>query len=250
VRRFAAVVGMVLFVFGAAARATAAEPAGTVNVFAASSLTGAFRALAAAFEAEHAATKIAFNFAGSPTLVRQILDGAPVDLFASADEANMQRLSEERAIAGEPVTFARNRLQIVVAKGNPKHVTGLADLGRQELVVVLCGETVPAGRYAQQAFEKAGVPPPTGSRELDVKAVVSKVQLGEADAGIVYVTDVRAAGGSVEGVALPEAHNVAARYPIAIVAAATHPAEAHAFMAFVRSPAGEKILGAYGFLPP
>jgi molybdate transport system substrate-binding protein len=162
----------------------------------------------------------------------------------------MARLSEERALTGEPVTFAQNRLQIVVAKGNPKRIAGLADLARPGLVVVLCGETVPAGRYAFQAFEKAGVTPPTGSRELDVKAVVSKVQLGEADAGVVYVTDVRAAGDKVEGVGLAAAHYVVAEYPIATLAGSQHREQARAFIEFVRSAAGAKILGDYGFLPP
>jgi molybdate transport system substrate-binding protein len=222
----------------------------SITVFAAASLTTAFRAVGAAFEAQHPSAKVTFNFAGSPTLVRQILDGAPADVFASADEANMQRLSEERALGGEPVTFVRNRLQIVVAKGNPKHVAGLADLARADLTVVFCGATVPAGRYALDAFARAGMQPPAGSRELDVKAVVSKVELGEADAGVVYVTDVRAAAPAVDGVDIAESHNVVARYPIALIAAAHHRDEAHAFIAFVRSPAGQKILADLGFLPP
>jgi len=221
-----------------------------LNVFAAASLTSAFRALGAAFESGHPQSKVSFNFAGSPTLVRQILEGAPADVFASADEANMQRLVQERALADAPITFARNLLQIVVAKGNPEGIAGLTDLARPDLVVVLCAETVPAGRYAREAFQKAGVAPPAGSRELDVKAVVSKVRLGEADAGIVYVTDVHAAGGAVEGVELPESHNVVARYPIATLAGAAHPAAARDFIAFVRSATGSKILTEHGFLPP
>ncbi len=222
----------------------------TVSVFAAASLTAAFRGVGTAFEAAHPDAKVTFNFAGSPTLVRQILSGAPADVFASADVGNMQRLSEERALAAEPQIFARNLLQIVVAKGNPKRIAGLADLTRAGLIVVLCAESVPAGRYALEAFKKAGVTPPAGSRELDVKAVVSKVQLGEADAGIVYVTDVRAGGDEVEGVGLPEAQNVVAQYPIATVAASQRKEEAGAFIAFVRSPAGQKVFGDFGFLPP
>ena len=243
-----------LFMCAAPPKAYAAGDGATdvrrLDVFAAASLTAAFQALGTAFEAQHPHIEVAFNFAGSPTLVRQILDGGPADVFASADVANMQRLSEERAIAGEPQTFARNRLQIIVARGNPKKIAGLADLARPGLIVVLSGETVPAGRYALEAFEKAGVTPPAGSREMDVKAVVSKVRLGEADAGIVYVTDVRAGGDKVEGVGLPEAQNVVAQYPIATVATSKHKEDAAAFIAFARSLAGQKVLGDFGFLPP
>ena len=244
------ILSAVALVLGAVTTCWADESGRTLNVFAAASLTASFQAIGTAFEAQHPHAQVTFNFAGSPTLVRQILDGAPADVFASADVASMQRLSEERAIAGDPQTFARNRLQIVVAKGNPKRIAGLADLSRPGLIVVLCGETVPAGRYAVEAFKQAGVTPPAGSRELDVKAVVSKVQLGEADAGIVYVTDVRAGGDAVEGVGLPEAHNVAAQYPIVTVAASQRKEDAGAFIAFVRSPAGQKVLGDFGFLPP
>jgi molybdate transport system substrate-binding protein len=227
-----------------------AGDARTVSVFAAASLSGAFRAIAAAYEAQHPERKITLNFAGSPTLVRQIQDGAPADVFAAADEASMQRLVAAKGVAGEPHIFARNRLQIVVEKGNPERIAGLADLTRPGLVVVLCGETVPAGRYALEAFQKAGVPPPAGSRELDVKAVVSKVQLGEADAGVVYATDVRAAGEAVDGIALAEAQNVVAHYPIAAIAGSAQAAAARGFIEFVRSADGAAILGAYGFLPP
>src|SRR6185295_1432782 len=187
-----------------------------VTVFAAASLTSAFQAIAAAYEKEHTGAKVQLNFAGSPTLVQQIRDGAPADVFASADEANVQKLVDAGEIEGAPVIFARNTLQIAVAAGNPKHVTGLSDLGKPGLVIALCGPTVPCGRYAAEAFAKAGVPVPSASQELDVKAVTTKVALGEADAGVVYVTDVRAAGAKVDGVVIPEASNVVARYPIAV----------------------------------
>lgn len=222
----------------------------TVRVFAAASLTAAFRDTGAAFEAAHPGTKVELNFAGSPTLVQQIREGAPADVFASADEATMRKLVDAKAAAGDPEIFAQNLLQIVVAKGNPQHIAGLADLTKPGLIVVLCGETVPAGRYAVEAFTKAGVTPPAGSRELDVKSVVSKVALGEADAGIVYVTDVRAARDKVEGVGLPTAHNVTARYPIAVLTEAADPDTARAFVDFVLSDPGRKILGDYGFLSP
>jgi len=244
-----ALLALVLIFHAAAPAARAADDA-TLSVFAAASLTASFRAIGAAFEAARPGTKVAFNFAGSPMLVQQIREGAPADVFASADEANMQKLVEAGAVAGTPQIFAENLLQIAVAKGNPKHIAGLADLARPGLIVVLCSETVPCGRYALDAFTKAGVPPPAGSREPDVKSVLTKVALGEADAGIVYVTDVRAAADKVEGVGLAVTHNVSARYPIATLREAGHADAARAFIAFVLSDPGKKILGDYGFRAP
>lgn len=223
---------------------------GTLNVFAAASLTASFRTLGAAFEASHPGTKVAFNFAGSPTLVQQIREGAPADVFASADEANMQKLVDAGEVGETPQVFAQNLLQIAVAKGNPHDIAGLADLAKPGLIVVLCGETVPCGRYALEAFAKAGIKPPAGSREVDVKSVVSKVTLGEADAGIVYVTDVRAAGDKIEGVGLASTHNVTARYPIVALRTAAHAAAARDFVAFVLSDAGASTLESYGFRKP
>ncbi|MCC6766775.1 MAG: molybdate ABC transporter substrate-binding protein [Deltaproteobacteria bacterium] len=236
-------------------RAHAADPSPRprtreVVVFAAASLTASFRAAATAFEAAHPDTKVTLNFAGSPTLVQQIREGAPADVFAAADEANMRKLVDAGAVAGAPRVFARNVLQIAVAKGNLHRIAGLADLVRPGLVVVLCGETVPCGKYALEAFGKAALAPPPGSRETDVKAVVTKVALGEADAGIVYATDVRAAADKITGVDLAPAHAVGAEYPIAILREATHAETARAFVAFVLSGPGTTILGAHGFLPP
>lgn len=236
-------------------RAHAADPSPRprtreVVVFAAASLTASFRAVATAFEAAHPATAVTLNFAGSPTLVQQIREGAPADVFASADEANMRKLVDADAVAEAPRIFARNVLQIAVAKGNPHRVAGLADLVRPGLVVVLCGEAVPCGAYALEAFRKAKLAAPPGSREADVKAVVTKVALGEADAGIVYATDVRAAADKVTGVDLADAHAVGAGYPIAVLREAAHAEAARAFMAFVLSRPGTTILGEHGFLPP
>jgi molybdate transport system substrate-binding protein len=247
-RRFAAVLAALVLVLRCGSARAADD--GSVAVFAAASLTASFRAVAAAFEAANPGIKLAFNFAGSPTLVQQIREGAPADVFAAADEANMQKLVDAGAFADTPRIFAENLLQIVVAKGNPQHIAGLADLARPGLTVVLCGETVPCGRYALEAFGKAKVTPPPGSREPDVKAVLSKVALGEADAGIVYVTDVRAASDKVEGVGLPIEQNVSARYPIAALREAPHAEKARAFIAFVLSDPGTKILGEYGFRRP
>lgn len=230
-------------------KAAAAPQARTVNVFAAASLTAAFQAVGNAFEKTHPDTKVQLNFAGSSTLVQQIQQGAPADVFASADEANMQKLVESGAIAGAPLLFARNSLQIVVPPGNPKHIAALADLAKPGLTIALCGPTVPCGRYAAQAFTKAGVTAPAASQELDVKAVLTKVAMGEADAGIVYVTDVRAAAGRVEGVDIPESFNVIARYPIAVVKNAPNAAAAAALIDFVLSSGGQQLLAGFGFLP-
>ncbi len=182
--------------------------------------------------------------------MQQIREGAPADVFASADEPNMQKLVDAGEIAGPPAIFARNRLAIAVAKGNPRRVTGLADLGRPDLTVALCAETVPCGRYARAAFGKAGVTLPTASQELDVKAVLTRVALGEADAGIVYVTDVAAAGGTVEGVTIPDAHNVEARHPIAPLRGAPNPAGARVLVAWVLGAEGQAVLRTFGFAAP
>ncbi len=249
-RSWPALVALVVVLgFGPGAAPAPADDA-SLTVFAAASLTTAFRAIATAFESEHPRAKVAFNFAGSATLVQQIRDGARADVFASADASNMQKLVDAAAVRGTPRIFAQNVLQIAVAKGNPRHIAGLADLSRPGLVVVLCAETVPCGRYALEAFTTAGATVPLGSRELDVKAVVSKIALGEADAGIVYVTDVRAASGEIEGIDLAPAHTVSARYPIAVLRDATHPELAEAFVAFVVSEPGSAILGKYGFVRP
>jgi molybdate transport system substrate-binding protein len=220
------------------------------TVSAAASLTAAFQSLGSAVGQVNPPLLAEYNFAGSPTLVAQIQQGAPVDVFASADQPNMQKLVDGGLVIGSPRVFATNRLQIVVAAGNPKGITGLADLVRPGLVVVLCGPAVPCGRYATQALQKAGVRVVPASQETDVKAVVSKVALGEADAGIVYVTDVKAGGAKVQGIAIPNNQNVVATYPIAVVKAASHGRAAQAFVDFVLSPQGQRILASFGFGGP
>jgi molybdate transport system substrate-binding protein len=148
------------------------------------------------------------------------------------------------------VVFASNRLAILVAHGNPKKITGIADLAKPGLVVSLCGPAVPAGKYAREIFAKAGVAVPESSQELDVKAVVTRVSLGEADAGIVYTTDVLAAGDKVAAVEIPDALNVVARYPVAVLQRAQHPELARAFVGFLTGSEGQAILKRFGFLPP
>lgn len=225
------------------ATACAADPAGgrqeTVVVFAASSLTRAFTAEGKAFEAAHPGVRVTFSFAGSQTLVAQIKQGAPADVLATADLATMGAtgLRDSRV-------FARNSLAIVTEPGNPRRVTGLADLGRPGVRVVLAGPSVPVGAAARRVLSAAHVTVRPVSLEQDVKGVVTKVAMGEADAGIAYATDVRSAGSSVAGVALPGISN---SYPIAV---ARPGAQASAFVDFVLSDQGQAVLASFGFLPP
>ncbi len=222
----------------------------TITVLAAASLTAAFQSAGSAFTRANPSMRAEFNFAGSSTLVTQIQEGAPVDVFAAADQPNMQKLIDGGLVAGSPQVFATNRLQIVVQGGNPKSINGLQDLARPGLVLVLCGPTVPCGRYAAQALQKAGVHVAPASQEADVKAVVSKVALGEADAGIVYVTDITAGGKAVQGISIPDDQNVLASYPIAVLTAARDRGAARAFVDFILSPNGQRILASFGFGGP
>jgi molybdate transport system substrate-binding protein len=233
----------------APANSSASGLSGTITVFAASSLNEGYTAIGKEFQKSHPGTMVTFTFGGSSMLVSQIQQGAIGDVFASADQPNMQKLIDARLTAESPIVFARNNLEIVVGKGNPKHITSLADLGRSGLVVVLCAPAVPCGRYAAQALQKAGVSVRPASQEADVKAVLSKVALGEADAGIVYITDVNAAGTAVEGVAIPAAVNVVAEYPIVILKDSQNRALARAFISYVLTD-GRRMLARYGFTSP
>jgi len=222
---------------------------GTASVFAAASLTDSFKALGTAFQAAHPGTTVQFNFAGSPTLVTQIEQGASADVFASADTTNVDKLKTDGFTAGNSQVFAHNKLEIVVAAGNPKGITGLADLAKPDVIYITAAPTVPAGKYALQILDKAGVKVTPKSLETDVKSVVSKIVLGEADAGIVYVTDVRAAGSKVTGVPIQDSVNVIATYPIVAVKGSKNSSLANAFIAYVLSADGQVTLQSFGFLP-
>ena len=230
---------------------TEAPLTGTATVAAAASLTEAFEDIGAAFQDEHPGTKLAFTFDSSTTLADQILQGAPVDAFASADEANMERLTLEDLTKGDPVPFARNQLVIVTKPGNPAGITGLADLADAG-VVALCGTEVPCGKAATKALEQAGVTIPETSvtRGQNVKATLAAVAEGDAVAGIVYVSDGKAAADSVDTVAIPDADNATVSYPIASLRTASNAALTQAFVDFVLSDAGQAILEDHGFLPP
>ena len=255
-RRFALASGLLLAVAACAGGTEAASPSaggrisGELRVYAAASLTEAFTRLGLAFEDEHPGAGVTFNFAASSALVRQIREGAPADVFASADEESM-RTVVAAGRASRPAEMARNRLAILVEAGNPKTIDGLADLTRPDVLLVLCAPEVPCGRLAAGALARAGAEARPASLEENVKAVVAKVVLGEADAGIVYGTDVQAAGGRADGVAIDIAGVPAleAVYPIAVTTGAANRRAAEAWVEFVLSGVGQATLAEFGFLP-
>jgi molybdate transport system substrate-binding protein len=229
------------------AAAAAAEP--PLRVFAAASLAEPFRSLEFDWRARHAEVPLAFQFAASSTLAVQIEEGAPADVVATADEPTMQRLAKGGHVEA-PQLFARNRLVIAVEPGNPKGVRGLADLARADLIVVLAAPEVPAGRYARALLDAAGVAAQPRSLEENVRAVLNKVVLGEADAGIVYASDARAAGDRVTAIDVPEASKVEVTYWIAPLRRAAQAQLAQELVALVLAPAGRAALEGAGFRAP
>jgi molybdate transport system substrate-binding protein len=230
---------------------TAAPLTGSLSVFAAASLTVAFNNAKTTLTAANPGLSITYNFAGSNALVAQIMQGAPADVFASADTKNMQKLVDA-GLVDRPVTFAKNKLQIAVAPGNPKHITGLADLAKPEVTVVLEAVGVPAGDYTRQVLAAQHLTVTPKSLETDVKSAIAKVTSGEADATVVYVTDVTAAGSRATGVTIPDSlqPQPAITYPIAVVTATKNPGAAQAFVISVVSGDVQKAMEAAGFLPP
>lgn len=224
---------------------------GSITVLAASSLTKAFTALATQFEAAHPGTHVNLDFASSSALVDQIQGGAPADVFASADQKNMQKLQTAGAVTSAPTVFAKNQMEIAVASGNPKHIATVADLAKSGLIVVLCASEAPCGKYADQLLTQDHVSLTPKSRELDAASTLTKVETGDADAAIVYVTDVKGAAGQVSGVAIPSGQNVIATLPIAALKDAKNAALAKAWVDFVSSSTTERTLQQqYGFLAP
>ena len=221
---------------------------GTLTVLAAASLTGAFTKVGDQLHAENPNLDVKFSFAGSPTLATQIQQGAPADIFASADQKNMQTVVTGGYNSGTPQVFAHNKLQIAVRTGNPKHVSSVSDLTNPSIKVDECAPPVPCGSYATTVFGKAGVTVTPVSQEQDVKSVLTKVSLGEADAGIVYVTDVKSAGSTVEGVQIPDNLNITADYPIAQLKSAPNQVAAKAFIDYVLGSQGQNVLASFGFL--
>lgn len=220
--------------------------AGDLTVFAAASLTDAFEELADAFEDAHPDASVALSFAGSSSLREQVLAGAPADVVALVDDVDLAPLLDAGEVEA-PVVFATNQLQIAVPAGNPAGIIGLEDFGREGPLLGLCAEPVPCGRLARQALDDAGVTPAVDTEEPDVRALLTKVAEGELDAGIVYETDVVAADGEVDVVDIPTANNVTARYPIAVLERTDDRELAEAFVAFVASEAGQRVLREHGF---
>lgn len=251
--RTVAAAAAIVVVAGCGSRSTAAGTSsamtGTVRVFAAASLTESFTTIARHFEAAHPGLKVTLNFGASSALALQIDRGAPADVFASASATNMAQVIDAKA-AARSRTFARNVLQLAVPPANPAAVTGIADLARAGVKVALCQPQVPCGATAQRVFDKAGITVRPVTLEPDVKSVLTKVETDEVDAGLVYLTDVRAAGAKVRGIAIPDALNAATEYPIATLTAAAKPAAAAAFVDYVLSGAGQQVLTAAGFGTP
>jgi molybdate transport system substrate-binding protein len=226
---------------------TGTKLSGSATVLAAASLTNAFRGLGKEFETANPGTKLDFSFGASSELETQIEQGAPADVFASADQANMDKVVEANLNAGDPVNFAKNRLVIVTEKGNPKNIRTPADLAKPGTVVVLCDSTVPCGKFADQVLANAKVTVTPKSREANVKATLSKVELGEADAAIVYVSDAKSSD-KVDAVQIPDAVNVITTLPIVALKGAKNAPVAQAWSDFVVAHENE-LVETYGFLP-
>jgi molybdate transport system substrate-binding protein len=253
-RRRAAVAVALLVGLSGCGGSAADDGGQTLTVFAAASLTDVFTDLGAALEDQQPGLVVRFNFAGSSALATQIVQGAPADVFAPADETQMSVVTDAGLAADEPAVFASNVLEIAVPAGNPGGVTGLADFAREDLTLAVCAPDVPCGAAAEQVFAAAGVTAVPDTQEEDVRAALTKVELGEVDAALVYASDVASAGesveGPVEGIAFPEAEQAVNDYPISRLADAANPDAARAFVDLVLSEAGRRALIDAGFREP
>jgi molybdate transport system substrate-binding protein len=233
----------------APAAASSALPAGTITVLAAASLTGTFTLIGKQFEAAHPGDTVKFSFGASSTLATQITDGAPADVFASAAPANMDSVVKAND-ASNPVDFAKNTAEVAVPPSNPAGVTSVSDLAKSSVKVALCQPKVPCGVVAAEVFKNAGITVKPVTLQPDVKSTLTQVENGNVDAGVVYVTDVKAAGSKVKGVTIPADQNASTLYPIATVSSSKEMAIAKAFVAYVLSPAGQQVLATAGFEKP
>jgi molybdate transport system substrate-binding protein len=223
---------------------------GTLTVFAAASLTDVFGALGDQLMADNPDLHVQFNFAGSSALATQLTQGAPADVFASANETQMKVVTDAGLQGAAPTVFTENVLEIAVPKGNPGKVTGLADFAKPDLTLAVCAPDVPCGAAATKVFLAAGITAVPDTQEEDVRAALTKVQLGEVDAALVYASDVQSAGPDVEGIPFPAAEKAINEYPVCTLAAAPNPDAAKAFVDLVLSDAGQKALEDAGFRAP
>src|SRR3954454_21635449 len=221
-----------------------------ITVFAAASLKQAFTDIGELFKTENPGASVEFSFAGSSDLVTQLTQGAEADVFASADTKNMDKAAQAGLLSGDPVNFASNTLTIAVAPGNPKKIASFKDLTRQGLNVVVCAPQVPGGSATQKVEQATGVTLKPVSEESSVSDVLNKVETGEADAGLVYVTDAIGAGDKVASVPFPEAAGAVNTYPIAVLKESKSQELARKFVDLVTAAAGQKVLNAAGFAKP
>ena len=231
------------------AASSASASTGTVTVLAAASLTGTFTQLGKQFEAAHPGDTVKFSFGPSSGLATQITSGAPADVFASAAPANMDQVVSA-GDASNPQTFAKNKMEVAVPPNNPAKVTSVNDLAKKSVKVALCQPQVPCGVVAAEIFKNVGITVKPVTLQTDVKSVLTQVELGNVDAGMVYVTDAKAAGTKVKGITIPASENASTLYPIATISSSKHKPEAQAFVAYVLSPAGQQVLAAAGFEKP
>ena len=222
---------------------------GSITVFAAASLTGTFTQLGKQFETAHPGDTVKFSFGPSSGLATEITSGAPADVFASAATANMEQVVTA-GDASNPQNFAKNIMEVAVPPNNPANVKSVNDLAKKSVKVALCQPQVPCGVVAAEVFKNAGITVKPVTLQADVKSVLTQVELGNVDAGMVYVTDVMAAGTKVKGVAIPADDNASTLYPIATITSSKQKSEAQAFVAYVLSPAGQQVLAAAGFEKP
>ena len=232
-----------------ASASSSAALSGSITVFAASSLKEAFTTIGNQFEAAHPGVKVTFSFGASSTLATQITNGAPADVFASASPKNMQQVVTA-GDASNPVNFAKNVMEVAVPPSNPAHVSSVNDLAKASVKTALCQPQVPCGATAAEVFKNANITVKPVTLQPDVKSVLTQVELGNVDAGVVYVTDVHSAGSKVKGVTIPDSVNASTEYPIAAITKSANLATAQAFVAYVTSPAGESVLSAAQFAAP
>lgn len=232
-----------------ASSSAAPQLTGTITVFAASSLKESFTTIGQQFEAAHPGVKVVFSFGASSTLATQITSGAPADVFASASSKTMDTVVSA-GDASSPVVFAKNVMEIATPPSNPGHITSVTDLAKSSVKVALCQALVPCGVTAAKVFANAKITVTPVTQQPDVKSVLTQVELGSVDAGVVYVTDVKAAGAKVMGIEIPASVNASTAYPIAPISKSGNLATAQAFAAYVVSPAGQSVLAAAGFEKP